>query len=188
MKPLLDLIKQRRSVRKFKNITLTYIDLLELVEAGIYAPSGSNTQCYRFMIITNEQDIKFLAKMKIPIVKNAPAIILVVADLSVCSYLRSKRATVFDKLPFQDCAMAMQNMCLLAESKGISQCVIHLSDTWYSSTAIKRYFNLENHHELQGMILLGYADETINLTTAKHAGKLIARKPVDSYLIKRNVQ
>ena len=59
-KELLSLIKNRRSIRKFKNIPLKEEDLLDLIEAGIYAPTGSNTQCYRFILITNKEDIKFL--------------------------------------------------------------------------------------------------------------------------------
>lgn len=180
---LLKLIKKRRSVRKFKKDSISQSDLLELVEAGIYAPSGSNTQCYRFKIITDKKDIEFLAKNKIKIVNNASAIILIVADLSVCSYLNTKRADIFNKLPYQDCAMAMQNICLLAEEKGIGQCIIHLSKEWWSNQLIKDYFNLKEYHELQGMILLGYPNEAINYETITHAGRPIKRKLIEDYLL-----
>jgi len=180
---LLNLIKKRRSIRKFKSIKIAYNELLQLVEAGIYAPSGSNTQCYRFKIINKKEDINFLADKKIACVKNASAIILVVSDNSVCTYLQSSRKEVFDKLPYQDCAMAMQNICLLAEEKNIAQCIIHLSKEWSTNNDIKKYFNLKDYHELQGMILLGYADEIVDYDTATHAGRLIKRKSIENYLL-----
>lgn len=179
---LLDLIKKRRSIRKFKDTSISQSDLNDLVEAGIYAPSGSNTQCYRFKIITNKEDIKFLAEKKIPCVGNASAIILVASDNLACPYLQGNRKEVFSKLPYQDCAMSMQNICLLAEEKGISQCVIHLSKEWWSNKEIKEYFSISENYELQGMILLGYADETVDYENDKHAGRPVKRKTVEEYL------
>ena len=179
---LLNLIKKRRSVRKFKDISIPKQDLLDLVEAGIYAPSGSNTQCYRFKIITDKEDICFLAKNKIKCVNNASAIIMVASDLDACGYLKSSKAEVFDKLPYQDCAMAMQNICLLAEDKEIAQCVVHLSKTWWSNDEIKKHFSIPESYELQGMIILGYSDEEIDYETVKHAGRLIKRKSINEYL------
>jgi len=182
-KELLNLIKNRRSIRKFKNIPLKEQDLLDLIEAGIYAPTGSNTQCYRFIIITNKEDIEFLANKKLKAINNAKAIILVVADKYVCSYLKSERAEVFDKLPYQDCAIAMGNISLLAEAKGIASCIIHLSEKWHSATEIGNRFNLSFQYELQGLIMLGYADEKIDYEIVTHAGKPIKRKNLDHYLL-----
>ena len=50
-KDLLELIKKRRSVRIFQQEKdISFGDIRDIIEAGIYAPSGSNTQCYRFII------------------------------------------------------------------------------------------------------------------------------------------
>lgn len=182
-KDLLNLIKSRRSVRKFKDIPLKEKDLKDLIEAGIYAPSGSNTQCYRFIIITNKEDIDFLAKKKIKIVGNSKAIILVIADLDSCPYLKSKRKEVFDKLPYQDCAIAMGNIILLAEAKGIASCIIHLSKHWYSYKEINKRFKLSSRYELQGLIMLGYSAEKEDYQTATHAGRPIKRKKLSHYLL-----
>ena len=180
---LFNLIKNRRSIRKFKNIPIKKEDILELIEAGIFAPSGSNTQCYRFIVITNKQDIEFLANKKLKAINNAKAVILIIADLKACSYLKSKRAEVFDKLPYQDCSIAMANISLLAEAKGIANCIIHLSEKWYSATEIGDRFNLGYQYELQGLIMLGYADEIVDYETATHAGKPIKRDKIERYIV-----
>ena len=56
-KEVLKLIKERRSIRKFSNRPISDIDLIELIDAGIHAPTGSNVQAYRVMIIKNKEDI-----------------------------------------------------------------------------------------------------------------------------------
>lgn len=182
-KELLQLIKNRRSVRKFKNIPIKKEDLLELVESGVFAPSGSNTQCYRFLVITNQSDIDFLAKHKLGIINRAKALIVVLADLNKCGYLRKGRVSIFDKLPYQDTATAMQNICLLAESKGIANCIIHMSNNLRHVQKIRNRFNLSNNYEFMGVILLGYSDETIDYETVTHAGRPIKRNNIENYII-----
>lgn len=182
-KELLQLIKNRRSIRKFKNIPIKKEDLLELVEAGIFAPSGSNTQCYGFLVITRQSDIDFLAKHKLGIINRAKAVIMVVADLNKCNYLKKGRSTVFDKLPYQDTATAMQNICLLAESKGIGNCIIHMSNNLRHIQKIRERFNLSNNYEFMGLILLGYSNEIVDYETATHAGRPIKRGKVEEYIV-----
>lgn len=182
-KELLELIKKRRSIRQFKDIPVKEQDLLELVEAGVFAPSGSNTQCYRFIVITNKEDIKFLGEKKIPIVANAQAIILVVSDIVACDYLMKERSEVFRYLPYQDCSFAMANIILLAEAKSLNSCVIHLSEKWHSSHEIRNRFNINWSFELQGMILLGYGNENIDYELKHHAGRPIKRKKIESYIL-----
>jgi len=47
-------------IRKYKPTPISKNDLLDLVESGVYSPSGSNTQCYRFIIINKKEDLDFL--------------------------------------------------------------------------------------------------------------------------------
>lgn len=180
---LLDIIEKRRSIRKFKQTAISFIDVRDLIIAGIHAPSGSNSQCYRFVIITNKDDRNFLGQAKIPIVANAPLIILAVADLRECKYLNTARVKIFNKLPYQDVAIAMQNMCLMATTKGIGSCIIHLSEEWKTAKQIKERFHLKDYHELMGLILFGYSDEKINYDKAVHAGKPIKRKTIHDYIL-----
>lgn len=179
---LLQLIKNRRSIRKFKKQLLENQDLIDLIDAGIHAPSGSNTQCYRFKIIDKKTDMEFLGKSKLKWIADAPNAILVYADTTQCPYLKGKRNKVFELLPVQDCAMAMQNICLLAESKGVAQCVVQLSDTWPTANKIKEYFNLNATDELMGIVVLGYPDEDVQYSEDKHAGRDIKRKDIEYYI------
>ena len=48
---------------------------------------------------------------------------------------------------------------------------------------ITKRFNLNSRYELQGLIMLGYANEKIDYNTETHAGKPIKRKTLAYYLL-----
>jgi len=54
-----DVIKKRRSVRKFEpGREISKDTLKRIVECGRWAPSGANTQCFDFIVIKNKEMIK----------------------------------------------------------------------------------------------------------------------------------
>lgn len=180
-KELLNLIKKRRSVRTFlKHKLLDSSDIYDIINAGTYAPSGSNSQCYRFIIVTGEMDIYFLSQKKLKWINESPCCILVFADLKECKYLQGNRKEVFKYLPYQDCAMAIENMLLTATSKGISSCVVHLSEEWKTAKEIKEHFKLQETDELMGIVVLGYSNKSEGDET--HANKQVERKHFGYYI------
>jgi nitroreductase len=52
---LIDVINQRRSIRKFKNDPIPDELIDELLEAARLAPSGSNIQPWRFVVVKSEE-------------------------------------------------------------------------------------------------------------------------------------
>ncbi len=75
-------ILNRRSIRKFKELPVEHEQIVELLEAARLAPSGSNRQPWRFLVL-EEPDIKELVADVSPqmFVRQAPVIILCYADL-----------------------------------------------------------------------------------------------------------
>ncbi|HEY3422686.1 MAG TPA: nitroreductase family protein, partial [Methanocellaceae archaeon] len=55
--PVLQNIYARRSTRNYKPDPVPDDILLELVKAGIYAPTARNQQAWRFVVITNKTEI-----------------------------------------------------------------------------------------------------------------------------------
>ncbi len=164
---LLSLIEKRRSIRKFDpSQKISKKDLRELITAGIWAPSGSNTQSQRFLVLTKESDIEWLHKFRGGggSLKTATSAILIFSDVSVCHYNRpdavkswesgeresytineknvgskiySTRHPVWNQLRYQDCAASIQNILLLATAKGIASC-------WVSAFQNMEYSRLTN--------------------------------------------
>ena len=56
-----ELMQTRRSVRRFRPECPSREQVMKLIEAAITAPSASNKQPWRFLIITNRQVIEALA-------------------------------------------------------------------------------------------------------------------------------
>jgi len=54
---LLKAIKNRRSIRKFKPNPIQDTDVIQILEAGIWAPSSGGTQPYKFFILKDRKQI-----------------------------------------------------------------------------------------------------------------------------------
>ena len=54
-------IERRRSIRRYQDTPITEEELNALLEAGRLAPSGMNTQPWRFKVVQEGEDIRWLA-------------------------------------------------------------------------------------------------------------------------------
>jgi nitroreductase len=57
----MEVIKSRRSVRKFTDEKISHEQIEKLIEAACWAPSNHNRQGWKFIVFENQQDIKKLA-------------------------------------------------------------------------------------------------------------------------------
>jgi len=76
-------ITKRRSIRKYKDETLSERQIRQLLEAARLAPSGCNVQPWRFIIVKNKQLKKKLrqASFNQEFVEDAPVVIVCCGDL-----------------------------------------------------------------------------------------------------------
>lgn len=54
MDNLKDIIQTRRSIRKFADSDISDNTIKEIIEAGMYAPSGCNSQCWQFVAVKDK--------------------------------------------------------------------------------------------------------------------------------------
>jgi nitroreductase len=52
---LIDLLRKRRSIRRYKPDPIPRDKLEYVLEAGRLAPSWSNLQCWRYIVVTDEE-------------------------------------------------------------------------------------------------------------------------------------
>ena len=115
---LYSLMKERQSIRSFKDAPLSKGQVRKLVDAAVTAPSSLNSQPWLFIVIRNDEKKKKLreiyasAREKLGLyeqdtsfVEKATPIVVVCEDSSA------------DKI--MSCAMAIQNMFLAAQSLGL---------------------------------------------------------------------
>src|SRR4051812_24034882 len=81
-KPLSRVIRERRSTPSFGPQELSPADLEQIIEAGLLAPSGYNTQPWRFVVVRDLEQRRKLraAAMEQPRVEQAPVTIVACGD------------------------------------------------------------------------------------------------------------
>ncbi|HUQ50205.1 MAG TPA: nitroreductase family protein [Terriglobales bacterium] len=81
-KPLSLAIRERRSTPNFKSTPVHEDDLKQILEAGLRAPSGYNTQPWRFIVVRNADQRKRLAEtaMNQSRVAEAPVVLVACGD------------------------------------------------------------------------------------------------------------
>ena len=157
-------IKNRRSIRKYKDKKVPKKLINELIGAAKYAPSSHNRQPWNFTIITNKKKIDNLSadinkwydsiiKLSLPLhfikevkksvnemrrrVKSEKDLFFYHAPCIIIIHAPNKRF-----FP-QDCACAAQNMMLAARSLGIGSCWIYYQ---FYSIWTRKKGSLLSHH------------------------------------------
>ncbi|MEM1537683.1 MAG: nitroreductase family protein [Candidatus Nezhaarchaeales archaeon] len=122
---VIEAIKTRRSIRRFKPDPVEEGKLWTVLEAARWAPSWANTQCWEFIIVRNPETKAKLAETLTPrnpgidAVKNAPVVIVACAKLGVSGFKGGKPVTDKGDFFMFDVALALQNLTLAAHSLGL---------------------------------------------------------------------
>ncbi len=114
-KIMLEFLKERRSIRKYQDKEIPDNELEMILEAGRWAPSASNRQPWRFIVIKNKELLAKISKLCIygKFIKNAPVSIAIVGKIS-------ENPNWY----IQDTTLASMNMQLMAWALGIGTCWI----------------------------------------------------------------
>lgn len=213
-KVLMDLVEERRSVRIFNGEKIHREDILPIIEAGTWAPTGCNNQELRFLVLDEEEELGEILKFK-PFFRGVSTVVLIFCDMSLpMSYKMYHEYKHERHLPYIDTGLALTNMILYAKSKGIDSCIINLSKyhfrrsgekkitkkliskikqrlglyTWMENnfeSYLKHHLKLPKHLEIMCGVAFGFAQVYPDVNTFKHGGRIIMRKPVDFYMIPR---
>jgi nitroreductase len=112
---LSEVLRNRRSTRKFTGTVISHKLLDKIIEAGLYAPKASNRQHWEIIVVDDPATIKSLYSVAgaQEIVLNAPAVLVVVVN-------QQFNTNNFSNI--QSTAAAVENMLLQATELGIGTC------------------------------------------------------------------
>lgn len=161
---ILEIIKTRRSIRRFLDRTIPD-DLVEkILEAGRWAPSGLNNQPWRFAVVADPGLKEGLSKLTrySRIVQGAGVLIPVFLN-NAESYHRIKDA--------QAIGACLQNMLLEAHSMGLG--AVWLGEIIKSDREIRNLLGLGDELELMAVLAIGYPAEAPGATKRKALQDLI---------------
>jgi nitroreductase len=121
---LSDAIKQRRSIRTYKNQPLPQGTVETLLEAAHLAPSAGNIQPWAFIVADKAETKKALshAAYEQKALSEAPVVIVVCANENAAAERYGERGRSLYCI--QDTAAAIQNILLTACSLGLGACWI----------------------------------------------------------------
>ena len=124
---LMNLIKDRRSVRIFTGEQIHRDDIISIIEAGTWAPTGCNNQELRFLVLYEKGELEEFLKFK-SFLKGVSTVVLVFCDMSLPRSHRMYKERKHQRhLADVDTGLALANMVLYAKAKGIDSCIINLS-------------------------------------------------------------
>jgi len=152
----LELIKTRRSCRKYKDTQVSDADLNAILEAGTYAPTAKGMQDPFIVAVQDKEDIARLTRMNAEVMGvtsnpyyGAPTYIIVFASAS-------------NKNAFADGSCVLENMMLAAHAVGLGTCWINRENEMFSTDegqALIRKWGLPEGLIGIGALSLGYMDE-----------------------------
>ena len=164
-------IEDRRSIRKYKPDPIPDESLFQILEAARLAPSGTNTQPWRFIVVKDEDTRKKLkeAAFNQKFVGQAPIVIACCGDLSKWRQL-SKRTIdltpVMEEWGLDDItsrmtttvrnvAIAVEHMVLRAEELGLGTCWVGLIDR----KKVREILKIPDNFVIVSLLPIGYKAE-----------------------------
>lgn len=155
MSDVLEKIKTRRSVRKYKSDMIPQEALDKILESGTYAATGMGAQSPIIIAVTNKEVRDKLSKLNASVMGTdsdpfygAPVVLIVLADKNRGTYL-------------YDGSLVMGNLMLAAHELGLGSCWIHRAKEEFESPEgkeILRSLGITGDYEGIGHCILGYAD------------------------------
>jgi len=148
--PVKSCIYARRSIRKFATQPVERSLIEELLQAGCMAPTGSNIQSWRFVVLDEPKRIEAVCAVSPGISGRPPCILVLCADEDLAFAKGGPLAR--DQLAVMDLCMAAQNIMLLATDMGLGSCVIKS----FQEELVQRLLGLPEHVKPHLLIILGY--------------------------------
>lgn len=174
-------IKERRSVRQFKEEAVDRQTMKEIIEIARWAPSWANFQVARYTLVDNREIIKklstdgvkgFVYNVKTLEQATGVAVLSVVKgksgklDLEKDEYATDKK-NVWEVF---DAGIACQTFCLAAHAKGVGTCIFGVID----DESIARIVGLPEDETVAALIVYGYeAGEHSQPTSRKEVDEIM---------------
>ncbi len=161
---MLQVIKARRSIRKFTGQAVADELIEKIIEAGTWAPSGLNNQPWKVAVIRDQSTIKAIAPLTryARIIDGAPVLLAPFLD-TAASYDRTK--------DIQAMGAFIQNMLLAIQALGLGG--VWLGEILKSKEKVARIVNAPDTLELMAVIALGHPAEQGGTGSRKSAKDVV---------------
>ena len=154
-KNMLDILRKRRSVRKYKAKAIEPELIEHLKEAAVRSPTSRNFRPWRFLFLTDKDKLEALSWAK-----TSGSSFLKGASLGVVVCADEHESDVW----IEDCAIASIILQLTGQSMGLGSCWIQIrkrvhSDVQTSEEYVQGVLGLPANMKVESIIAFGYPDE-----------------------------
>jgi nitroreductase len=158
---LMDIVKQRKSVRKYLETPIPREHLIQCIEAARLSPSADNMRPWRFIILDDRELIRRLTEAvctgisrRTKFIGSAAAIVVILADLNFAVHRLG--AAVFGTQHYLlDIGIAGEHIVLQAQELGIGTCWINL----FNAKAARKVLEIPKKYRIISLIAMGYPAE-----------------------------
>lgn len=153
----MDLIKKRRSTRKYLSDPVPRELIERCIEAATYAPTACNTQSWRFIVVEGDLKRELVEKaLGGFIVPNsfaigAPVIVVIATDMNLVTHRIGGKLKRID-YHLIDAGIAGEHFVLQATELGLGTCWIG----WFDKKAAKRLLGLPAGWDIPAMLTVGH--------------------------------
>lgn len=162
-----NMIKTRRSVRKFKNKDISEEEILKALDIVRFAPTAKNKQYVEWVVVNGKDKVRRLAGLVIDYMRTVPSAKRIVAsyDQGEDPIFREAPCVIFaycDKTAGErygtvDCSIAATYLELLLPSMGIGACWAGFAvSTAQIYAPINEFLGLKESDEIKAGFMLGY--------------------------------
>ena len=173
---LLDAIKTRRSIRRYKADPVDDKTLEAVLEAARWAPSWANTQCCR-LVVVRDNDVK--AKLADALsannpateaVRSAPLVVVACAKLGRAGCYRGEPSTNKGDWFMFDVGLAMENLVLAAHALGLG--TVHIGA--FDAPKAEEVLGVPDGYCVVEMTPLGYPDQEAKAPPRKELSEIVS--------------
>lgn len=167
---MLEAIKKRRSIRKFKKKEVEQEKLNEILKAAMYSPSAMHRRPWEFIVVRDKEIKDKLSKATTwcGFIKNAPVVLVIAGKEEFSS-----------NWWIEDCSIAVEAIYLETTNQGLGTCccqvvgakTLLLKD---SEEYIKQMFKTPKNIRILCLMPIGYPDEK----KEKHGEKEFDREKI----------
>ncbi|MDY0101404.1 MAG: nitroreductase family protein [Lentimicrobium sp.] len=162
-----ELILARQSVRKYCSTPVETEKINQCLEAARLAPSASNSQPWKFIVVNEEPlraevakatftDIQLINKFTL----QAPVMVVIVIEKARW-FTRLAMQVKNKEWPLIDIGITATHFCLRATELGLGTCMIG----WFDEKKIKKILNIPKSKTIGLVISMGYPVEGYKLRT-----------------------
>ena len=156
-----ELIKKRRSMRKFTNEELTQEQVVSLMKAALMAPTSKRSNAWQFVVVGNKELLKKLSLCKeqsAQFIADAALAIVIVAD------------PLASDVWIEDAAIASIYIQLQAEDLGLGSCWVQVRERFTAS-------GIPSNDYVHEVLDLPLQLQVLSIIAVGHKG--MERKPFD---------